>query len=109
MRALQQISKNQQVKLNLLEKLKLKSQKEEDLILIKVLYSPLNPSDFGFLGDAYGKNTYNKYPKPLGFEGSGIIEDASSNSKNLIGKKVSFCCNYDDEKYFRNFFFLKFS
>jgi len=70
-----------------------------------VLYSPLNPSDFGFIAGVYGKKPYDKFPKSLGFEGSGFIEKAPEHLKNLEGKKVSFCCNYNDEKYLLlNFF-----
>lgn len=105
MRALQQLTKNQPVVLSKLEKLNLLNYKknsnfDKNLFLIKVQYSPLNPSDFGFIGGVYGKRPYNIFPKKLGFEGSGFIEKAPFEYKQLEGKKVSFCCNYEDEKYF---------
>ncbi len=100
MRALKQINKNSPVMLSKLEKLNLQKfqNKNQDLFLIKVLYAPLNPSDFGFLGGVYGKKPYNIFPKSLGFEGSGIIEKAPEGQSKLEGKKVSFCCNFEDEK-----------
>jgi NADPH:quinone reductase-like Zn-dependent oxidoreductase len=93
------------VVLSKLEKLSLSKFKNiqdsnNNLFLVKVSYSPLNPSDFGFIGGVYGKKPYQLYPKSLGFEGSGYIEKASENFKALEGKKVSFCCNHEDEKYF---------
>jgi len=98
MRALQQISKNQPVTFNKIEKLNLLSQTNSNLFLVKVLYSPLNPSDFGYIAGVYGRKIFDKFPKSLGFEGSGYIEKAPEKFKNLEGQKVSFCCNYEDEK-----------
>jgi NADPH:quinone reductase-like Zn-dependent oxidoreductase len=64
--------------------------------LVKVMYSPINPSDFGFSQNVYGRFPHKKYPIGLGFEGSGIIEE--SFDKNLIGKKICFVVNYEKEK-----------
>ncbi len=53
--------------------------------LIKVHYSPINPSDLGFIGGAYGREQAIKklqYPLIQGFEGNGVIEDTFDESKN---------------------------
>jgi len=68
-----------------------------NLIKIKVSYSPINPSDLGFIGNVYGRKKHKSYPLGLGFEGSGIIEE--SLDSNLIGKRVAFVTNYENEKY----------
>lgn len=65
-------------------------------VRVKVFYSPVNPSDLGFIGNVYGRIKHKKYPLGLGFEGSGEIED--SHDKELIGKKVCFVTNYENEK-----------
>lgn len=64
--------------------------------LVKVMYSPINPSDFGFSQNIYGKLPHKKYPIGLGFEGCGVIEE--SEEINLIGKKICFVVNYEKEK-----------
>jgi NADPH:quinone reductase-like Zn-dependent oxidoreductase len=94
MRVLRINGLKESIKYELVDKVKLTKSND---ILIKVLYSPINPSDMGFIANIYGKSKYNKYPKPLGFEGCGIID--SANDKSLIGKKVVFTTDYEREKY----------
>jgi NADPH:quinone reductase-like Zn-dependent oxidoreductase len=72
-----------------------KLNQNEDYI-VKVCYSPINPSDFGFSQNVYGKFSHKKYPVGLGFEGSGIIEECKD--KSYIGKKICFVSNYEKEK-----------
>lgn len=105
MRVLRQIANNQHIAFQTIPKITIEEYLEKknvsenkNLFLIKVKYSPLNPSDFGFIGGVYGKKPYSKFPKALGFEGSGVIEETPENEKSLLGKKVAFCCNYEDDK-----------
>jgi NADPH:quinone reductase-like Zn-dependent oxidoreductase len=102
MRSLQQNSKNLGISLSLIKKPSLKdiekNKKSDKNFLIKVHYSPINPSDLGFLSGVYGKIPYSNFPKNLGFEGSGIILDTSENNKSLIGKKVAFYCDPENEE-----------
>jgi NADPH:quinone reductase-like Zn-dependent oxidoreductase len=66
--------------------------------LIKVHYSPINPSDLGFIAGVYGRYQDGIFPKTAGFEGSGIIEDAETEEgRKLIGKKVAFFSNYENQ------------
>jgi NADPH:quinone reductase-like Zn-dependent oxidoreductase len=94
MRALQILSQNQPLKYQIINLIKPKITHGKSVI--KVLYSPINPSDFGFIAGVYGREKFERFPKPLGFEGSGIIID--SENKNLMGKKVSFCLNYTNSE-----------
>ncbi len=64
--------------------------------LVKVMFSPINPSDFGFSQNVYGRVPHKNYPLGLGFEGSGIIQE--SEDKNLVGKRICFVVNYEKEK-----------
>lgn len=102
MRALQQTSKNLGISLASINKtnlnLNFKEKKNEENFLVKVNYSPINPSDLGFLAGVYGKKQYTNFPKPLGFEGSGIISNTSEVHKSLIGKKIAFFCDPENEK-----------
>jgi NADPH:quinone reductase-like Zn-dependent oxidoreductase len=66
-----------------------------DNILVKVLYASINPADFGFISGVYGRYKYEKYPKPLGFEGCGIVIDGDKSIKN---KKVVFTANNESPK-----------
>jgi NADPH:quinone reductase-like Zn-dependent oxidoreductase len=66
--------------------------------LVKVHYSPINPSDLGFVAGRYGRYQDGVFPKTAGFEGSGIIVDSDSEKgKKYIGKKVSFLSNYENQ------------
>jgi NADPH:quinone reductase-like Zn-dependent oxidoreductase len=70
-------------------------QSKSDL-LVKVHYSPINPSDLGFSQNVYGRTRHDKYPLGLGFEGSGVIEE--SEDLSLIGRKICFVTNYENKK-----------
>lgn len=62
---------------------------ENDDVLIKVLNSPVNFSDYYGYRGSYPN--YKKYPFILGFEGYGeIIDVKDETKKSLIGKKVNF-------------------
>jgi NADPH:quinone reductase-like Zn-dependent oxidoreductase len=102
MRSLQQNAKNLGVSLSSINRPFLKDidkyKISDEDFLLKVHYSPINPSDLGFLAGVYGRKPYSNFPKPLGFEGSGIILDASQINKSLIGKKVAFYCDPENEK-----------
>lgn len=69
----------------------------ESKYIVKVHYSPINPSDLGFISGVYGRLQTGKFPMTAGFEGSGIIVDSDTqNGKKNIGKKVSFFTNYEN-------------
>ena len=97
MRALQQSAKNVGISLSSLNKISLPLKNNIDKFIVKVNYSPINPSDLGFLAGVYGRKPYTNFPKPMGFEGSGIIEEASESNKSLIGKKIAFYSDHEDE------------
>ena len=59
----------------------------DDEVLIKTEASPCNPSDIAFIRGGY--NIKKSLPAVPGFEGAGTVVDAGSNSKDLIGKRVS--------------------
>lgn len=59
-----------------------------DEVLIKVLASPINPSDIMFVQNLYGIRP--QLPSGAGFEGVGIIEEAGTNTKIAVGTRVSF-------------------
>ncbi len=64
-------------------------------ILVKVLYSPINPSDLGWINGVYGNQNDKKvtFPLKVGFEGVGIVE----NSKNLNFSKGDYISFYTTE------------
>ena len=59
-----------------------------DEVLIKVLASPINPSDIMFVQNLYGIRPH--LPSGAGFEGVGIVEAVGSNAKIAVGTRVSF-------------------
>jgi len=59
-----------------------------DEVLIKVLASPINPSDIMFVQNLYGIRP--QLPSAAGFEGVGIVEQTGENAKIPIGTRVSF-------------------
>lgn len=59
-----------------------------DEVLIKVLASPINPSDIMFVQNLYGIRP--QLPSGAGFEGVGIVEAVGSNAKITVGTRVSF-------------------
>ncbi|MCD4734766.1 MAG: alcohol dehydrogenase catalytic domain-containing protein [Bacteroidales bacterium] len=59
-----------------------------DELLIKVLASPVNPSDLAFMRGGY--QVVKDLPAVPGFEGAGEVVDAGGNCREWIGKKVSF-------------------
>lgn len=59
-----------------------------DEVLIKILASPINPSDIMFVQNLYGIRP--QLPSGAGFEGVGIIEATGENVKMPIGTRVSF-------------------
>lgn len=65
--------------------------------LVKVHYTPINPSDLGFIAGVYGRYQDGIFPKIAGFEGSGVIVDAETEqARKNIGKKVAFFTNYEN-------------
>lgn len=59
-----------------------------DEVLIKVLASPINPSDIMFVQNLYGIRP--QMPSGAGFEGVGIVKAVGTNAKVAIGTRVSF-------------------
>lgn len=60
---------------------------KKDEVLVKMHAASCNPSDIAFIQGGY--NIIKSLPTVPGFEGSGIVTDAGSDLKDLIGKKVS--------------------
>ena len=56
-------------------------------LLIKMEAAPCNPSDIAFIRGGY--NIIKPVPAVPGFEGAGVVVDAGSNSKAMLGKRVS--------------------
>ncbi len=83
------------------EEMKLEERKvptpKNNEVLIKVSYSPVNPSDLSWLNGNY--SSQKKLPSTPGFEGSGVVVDSGNNfmSKRLLGKKVAFFAQSDGE------------
>jgi NADPH:quinone reductase-like Zn-dependent oxidoreductase len=59
-----------------------------DEVLIKVLASPINPSDIMFVQNLYGIRP--QLPSGAGFEGVGVVEETGTNAKVAVGTRVSF-------------------
>lgn len=59
----------------------------EDEVLVKMHASPCNPSDIAFIQGTY--NIVKPLPAIPGFEASGVVVDAGSNTKHLVGEKIS--------------------
>jgi len=59
-----------------------------DEVLIKVLASPINPSDTMFVQNLYGIRP--QLPSPAGFEGVGVVAAVGENAQVTIGTRVSF-------------------
>ena len=60
---------------------------QKNEVLVKIHAASCNPSDIAFIQGGY--NIVKTLPAVPGFEGSGIVVDAGTDSKKLIGKKVS--------------------
>lgn len=61
-------------------------------LLVKVLYSPINPSDLGWINGIYGtpkSKSSVSFPLSIGFEGFGVVEQSKS-SQIKKGEFVSF-------------------
>jgi NADPH:quinone reductase-like Zn-dependent oxidoreductase len=59
-----------------------------DEVLVKVIASPINPSDVMFVQNLYGIRP--QLPSGAGFEGMGTIAKVGENVKMTIGSRVSF-------------------
>ena len=71
-------------------------------VLIKMEAAPINPSDIAFIRGEY--NVDKPMPAVPGFEGAGIVEDASPNVKGLIGKRVSCFVQGDNDGTWAEYF-----
>jgi NADPH:quinone reductase-like Zn-dependent oxidoreductase len=56
-------------------------------VLIKMEAAPCNPSDIAFIRGGY--NITKPIPAVPGFEGAGVVVDTGSNTKEMLGKRVS--------------------
>ncbi len=56
-------------------------------VLIKMEAAPCNPSDIAFIRSGYNINK--PLPAVPGFEGAGMVVDTGSNTKEMLGKRVS--------------------
>ena len=71
-------------------------------ILIKVLASPINPSDVFFMKGAYDQLDIGlQYPTTAGWEGSGIVVQNGGGliGWRVVGKRVAFSVNADDPEF----------
>ncbi len=57
-------------------------------VLIKVLASPVNPSDISFVNGQYGLHP--SFPSGAGFEGVGVVEAVGEGVRLPVGSRVSF-------------------
>jgi NADPH:quinone reductase-like Zn-dependent oxidoreductase len=87
------LESGRKISLSKIKKPKIDSKSE---MLVKVFYSPINPSDLGFSQNVYGRTRHEKYPLGLGFEGSGVIVESEDTS--LLGRKICFVTNYENKK-----------
>ena len=55
-------------------------------VLIEVHSSPINPSDFYFIGGKYGTNM--PLPAVPGLEGAGVVVECGQGAEELMGKRV---------------------
>jgi len=62
-------------------------------VLVKMHAASCNPSDVAFIQGGY--NIIKKLPAVPGFEGSGVVVDAGSDLKDMVGKKAG-CFIQDD-------------
>ena len=65
-----------------------KPQAAADEVVIKVIASPINPSDMMFVQDLYGIRP--QLPSGAGFEGVGVVESVGQNAKIAVGTRVAF-------------------
>lgn len=70
-----------------IEERKIPELKPDD-VLIHMAAAPCNPSDIAFLQGGY--NVVKSLPVVPGFEGAGTIIDTGENQKKMIGKRISF-------------------
>jgi NADPH:quinone reductase-like Zn-dependent oxidoreductase len=63
-------------------------QLKNDEVLVKVLASPINPSDFMFINDTYRFKP--QFPQIAGMEATGIIEAVGKSTEFKVGMHVSF-------------------
>lgn len=59
-----------------------------DEVLVKISFSPCNPSDLAFIQGGY--NVKKSLPAIPGFEGSGRVIKSGNDAMDLSGKKISF-------------------
>lgn len=81
-------------------KLPLPKPNQSNPILVRTKYSPINPSDLGWINGVYGNQAFKAkacFPLTLGFEGSGTVVDIHKDTvmkyphiNHLIGKSVFF-------------------
>ncbi|MGH7129654.1 MAG: alcohol dehydrogenase catalytic domain-containing protein, partial [Planctomycetaceae bacterium] len=61
---------------------------ESGQVLVRMLASPVNPSDLMFIRGTYGRST--PLPATPGFEGVGVVEDGRGFlARRLIGRRVA--------------------
>ncbi len=75
---------------------------KKDEVLIKMEAAPCNPSDIAFIRGGY--NIKKSVPAVPGFEGAGVVVDAGSNAKYLIGKRISSFIQEDKDGTWANYF-----
>ena len=72
---------------------------EANQVLVKMIASPINPSDLGFIHGVYGTKRPMTFPVVPGLEGTGIIHELGADvPKDILGRKVGFFLNSQDPK-----------
>jgi len=75
---------------------------KDDEVLVKMEAAPCNPSDIAFLRGGY--NIIKPLPAVPGFEGTGVVVEAGSVAKSLIGEKVSCFVQEDSDGTWAEYF-----
>jgi NADPH:quinone reductase-like Zn-dependent oxidoreductase len=78
---------------------------KENEVLVKMEAAPCNPSDIAFLRGGY--NIIKPIPAVPGFEGTGIVVEAGTSSKNMIGARVSCFVQEDSDGTWAEYFIAR--
>ena len=66
-------------------------------VLVKMIASPINPSDLGFNHGVYGTKRPSKFPIVPGLEGTGVVHELGSGvPQEMLGKQISLFLNSHD-------------
>ncbi len=67
-------------------------------VLVKMVASPINPSDLGFIHGVYGVRRPTKFPVVAGLEGTGVVSELGPGvPSEMLGKSVAVFLNSQEE------------